>query len=109
MPNVVKKEVTTENGTELIIDFDDPDIKALREITRSFTIEDHLYSYKKNNEVVAIVDKNHQKYYAHKDFQFGRANSQGTEYTATIVLKKVGNIEGADTQLVSGKRFSLEC
>lgn len=109
MPNVVKKEVATENGTELIIDFDDPDIKALREITRSFTIEDHLYSYKKNNEVVAIVDKNHQKYYAHKDFQFGRANSQGTEYTATIVLKKVGNIEGADTQLVSGKRFSLEC
>lgn len=109
MPSVVKKEVTTENGTELIIDFNDPDIKALREITRSFTIEDHLYSYKKNNEVVAIVDKNHQKYYAHKDFQFGRANSQGTEYTATIVLKKVGNIEGADTQLVHGKRFSLEC
>ena len=109
MPNVVKKEVTTENGTELIIDFDDPDIKALREITRSFTIEDHLYFEKKNNEVVAIVDKNHQKYYAHKDFQFGRANSQGTEYTATIVLKKVGNIEGADTQLIHGKRFSLEC
>lgn len=109
MPNVVKKEVTTENGTELIIDFDDPDIKALREITRSFTIEDHLYFQRKNNEVVAIVDKNHQKYYAHKDFQFGRANSQGTEYTATIVLKKVGNIEGADTQLIHGKRFSLEC
>ena len=113
MPEVKDKEVTyeDENGThtDWIMDPNDPDIKALKAITRKFTIREKLFAQYKNNDVTAVVTQGGTKYYAHKDFQFGRASSQGSEYTASIVIVEGDGLPGADSYLVAGKTFKLKC
>lgn len=83
---------------------DEADKELIRKVTKKFTIREKLDSQYKNNEVTAIVEQGHIKYYAHKDFQFGRASSQGSKYTVSIVIN-----DNKDTYVTEDKNTTLSC
>jgi hypothetical protein len=45
-----------------------------------------MHQYRRN-DITAIVNEEHINYYAHKSFQFGQMGSQGSSYTASIVIE----------------------
>lgn len=83
---------------------DEEDKTLFRKITKKFTLREKLDSQYKNNEVTAVVEQGHTKYYAHKDFQFGRASSQGSKYTVSIVIN-----DDKDTYLAEDTNATLSC
>ena len=93
------------------------DIQILLKTTQKFRIKGVLVDQWRRNDITAIVNEEHINYYAHKNFQFGQMGSQGSSYTAAIVIEESeatdaqGDVLGtyADAYILNNSNFKLRC
>ena len=64
---------------------------ALQKITQKFRIRDTLEYNRFWNELIVTVTYGGVTYYVHKNMQFDRASSQGSEFTARIRIENPAN------------------
>lgn len=85
---------------------------ALQKITQKFRIRDTLEYNRFWNELIVTVTYGGVTYYVHKNMQFDRAGSQGSEFTARIRIENPAN----DKYILNAKSagdnsfpFTLRC
>lgn len=99
------ERITTSDPGFTNYDPNSPEFKALQKITLKFKIGSYLNLRYKDNTVGAVVTRNEESYYIHKTFQFDRASSMGTEYTAVVEIRTPTD----GTHINIGERFAIAC
>ena len=108
---------TLPNNPHTAFDECHEDIQILLKTTQKFRIKPKLMDQYRRNDITAIVSEEHINYYAHKNFQFGQMGSQGSSYTASIVIESseamnaTGDVLGtyADAYILNDSNFILRC